>query len=236
MSNRSFRASSAGRKVAQDAFDRLGIKQETFAQRVLIGRATISKFFNGKPIRKDLFIGICAELKLDWKKIAAIEIEESQDIPDAVIESRARTSRQVPTVNADYDVLTRIERFSKPAADWLEHNSERLAVEACEAVIGQDENKTSIEKKLFQSDICYYLALVAQSLREPDSIIYNLSIYRLPEMENFFSLYDISLYLQAFKQIKELVRKRASTELVRESVAELEYQIEELLDYLKRLP
>ncbi|NEQ87655.1 MAG: pentapeptide repeat-containing protein [Moorea sp. SIO2I5] len=57
---------------------RLGFESKSnLAKSQLIGRSTVTKFFQSKPIQLDSFKRICQALKLDWREIAGIA-EENQ--------------------------------------------------------------------------------------------------------------------------------------------------------------
>ncbi|NEO69298.1 pentapeptide repeat-containing protein [Moorena sp. SIO3H5] len=69
-------ASSNGMEKAKKALIRLGFEsQSEFAKLQFIGRTTVTKFFNFKPIQLDSFKRICDGLKLDWTEIAGIAEE-----------------------------------------------------------------------------------------------------------------------------------------------------------------
>ncbi|NER89029.1 MAG: pentapeptide repeat-containing protein [Moorea sp. SIO3A2] len=66
-------ASSNGIEKAEKALIRLGFNSKSnLAKSQLIGRSTVTKFFNLKPIQLDSFKRICDGLKLDWREIAGI--------------------------------------------------------------------------------------------------------------------------------------------------------------------
>lgn len=74
-------ASSNGMEKAKKALIRLGFEsQSDFAKSQFIGRTTVTKFFNFKPIQLDSFKRICDGLKLDWREIAGIA-EENRSEP-----------------------------------------------------------------------------------------------------------------------------------------------------------
>jgi uncharacterized protein YjbI with pentapeptide repeats len=76
-------ASSEGIKRAENALIRLGFESQiNFAKSQLLARSTVSKFFNCRPIQPDSFKKICHELKLDWRKIAALPEEQQSQIPE----------------------------------------------------------------------------------------------------------------------------------------------------------
>ena len=93
MVERSLRASPKGIKAAKTALIGLYPTQQKLADALEVTRQPISKFFNGKPVARDLFVRICEKLKLDWQAIAQkddeLEVEqdrnEGSDI-DALVE------------------------------------------------------------------------------------------------------------------------------------------------------
>jgi predicted NACHT family NTPase len=70
MVERSLRASPEGIKAAKTALIGLYPTQQKLADALEVTRQPISKFFNGKPVARDLFVRICEKLKLDWQAIA----------------------------------------------------------------------------------------------------------------------------------------------------------------------
>jgi transcriptional regulator with XRE-family HTH domain len=70
MVERSLRASPEGIEAAKTAFIGLYPTQQKLADALEVTRQPISKFFNGKPVARDLFVRICEKLKLDWQAIA----------------------------------------------------------------------------------------------------------------------------------------------------------------------
>ena len=47
--------------------------KSTFAELILLARATVTKFFTGKPISHENFMTICEKLGLNWQEIALLE-------------------------------------------------------------------------------------------------------------------------------------------------------------------
>ncbi|MFM6408948.1 MAG: hypothetical protein ACKPGT_31570, partial [Microcystis sp.] len=47
--------------------------KSTFAELIPLARATVTKFFTGKPISHENFTTICEKLGLDWQEIALLE-------------------------------------------------------------------------------------------------------------------------------------------------------------------
>ncbi|NEO49536.1 MAG: pentapeptide repeat-containing protein [Moorea sp. SIO4A3] len=78
-------ASSKGIEKAEKALIRLGFESKSnLAKSQLIGRSTVTKFFQSKPIQLDSFKRICQALKLDWREIAGIA-EEKRSEPLTII-------------------------------------------------------------------------------------------------------------------------------------------------------
>ncbi|NEO62923.1 MAG: pentapeptide repeat-containing protein [Moorea sp. SIO4G2] len=74
-------ASRNGIEKAEKALIRLGFDSKAnLAKSQLIGRSTVTKFFNFKPIHLDSFKRICDGLKLDWRQIAGIADENSSEL------------------------------------------------------------------------------------------------------------------------------------------------------------
>ncbi|NET81857.1 MAG: hypothetical protein F6J94_07830 [Moorea sp. SIO1F2] len=67
-------ASPQGIVKAQEAMIRLGFESKSnLAKSQFIGRSTMTKFFNRKPVQLDSFKRICNSLKLDWREIVDIQ-------------------------------------------------------------------------------------------------------------------------------------------------------------------
>ncbi|NEO42764.1 MAG: pentapeptide repeat-containing protein [Moorea sp. SIO4A3] len=74
-------ATPKGLEKAENALKRLGVESKSqFAKSQLIGRSTVTKFFQSQPIQLDSFKRICDGLKLEWREIAGIA-EENQSEP-----------------------------------------------------------------------------------------------------------------------------------------------------------
>jgi small GTP-binding protein len=70
MSQRSLKASNQGIRLAKIALVSKGLTQRAMSEELGVASwATISKFFNGKPISRTLFIEICQILNLNWEEI-----------------------------------------------------------------------------------------------------------------------------------------------------------------------
>ena len=70
MTGRSIQASPKGIHLAKQALTTRRWNQTNLIGKVCSSRATVSKFFNGKPVDSGIFVGLCKELGLDWKDIA----------------------------------------------------------------------------------------------------------------------------------------------------------------------
>ena len=74
-------ASSVGVKIAENALIRLGFDSKSnFAKAQLLAPSTVTKFFLRRLLQLDSFKKICDELKLDWRKIAALPEEQQSQI------------------------------------------------------------------------------------------------------------------------------------------------------------
>ena len=74
-------ASLNGIEKAEKALIRLGFESKSnLAKSQLIGRSTVTRFFQSKPIQLDSFKRICQALTLDWREIAGIA-EENRSKP-----------------------------------------------------------------------------------------------------------------------------------------------------------
>jgi predicted NACHT family NTPase len=63
------KASSSGINIAETALINHRLTQQRLATNLGISRQPVSKFFKGESIDRDLFVGICEHLKLDWQII-----------------------------------------------------------------------------------------------------------------------------------------------------------------------
>ncbi|MEM1395741.1 MAG: helix-turn-helix transcriptional regulator, partial [Cyanobacteria bacterium P01_H01_bin.150] len=63
MSNRSLSASPQGQEILRKALERQNLTQMALVnERGIASWSTINRFFNGKPVKRELFIEICNEL------------------------------------------------------------------------------------------------------------------------------------------------------------------------------
>jgi predicted NACHT family NTPase len=100
---RSLKATSQGIEKAQTALTGKVLSQEKLAKNVGISRSTISKFFKGDSVDRQLFVQICQTLKLDWQEIcvqndvtsAASDQEQVGDIDALVQEVREKCKADI---------------------------------------------------------------------------------------------------------------------------------------------
>ncbi|MBW4629312.1 MAG: NACHT domain-containing protein [Brasilonema octagenarum HA4186-MV1] len=96
MSRRSLQASAEGMKKAQAALIRNSLTQQALAEELSISRQPVSKFFQGKPVDRYIFVTICEKLGLEWDEIASFC--SLPDVDDAAstsqMESLVQTVRE----------------------------------------------------------------------------------------------------------------------------------------------
>lgn len=96
MSRRSLQTSAEGMKKAQAALIRNSLTQQALAEELSISRQPVSKFFQGKPVDRYIFVTICEKLGLQWDDVASFC--SLPDIDDAAsasqIESLVQTVRE----------------------------------------------------------------------------------------------------------------------------------------------
>lgn len=108
-------ASSKGIEKAKNALKRLNLTQSDLAHEFAIASwATVSKFFNGKPISRTNFTEICKRLDLDWEDIVApfLAEEEEEQLEQSLSPELAalqRNSQRARTALDPY-ILPRIRR------------------------------------------------------------------------------------------------------------------------------
>jgi predicted NACHT family NTPase len=79
MTRRSLQASSEGIKKARDALMRNFLSQQQLAEVAYISRSTVSNFFHGKPVDRNIFREICIRLDLNWEIIALSSLCDTKD-------------------------------------------------------------------------------------------------------------------------------------------------------------
>lgn len=94
MTGRSIQASPKGIQLAKKALNSKRWKQTNLIGEVCSSRSTISKFFNGRSVDSNIFIGLCEQLGLDWQQIA--------DLPK---EAEPAKEKQNQKNNIDIDAL-----------------------------------------------------------------------------------------------------------------------------------
>lgn len=83
MSNRSLSASPQGQEKLRKALERQNLTQMALVnERGIASWSTINHFFNGKPIKRELFIDICNELNLNWQDVVKISRKELNPIDE----------------------------------------------------------------------------------------------------------------------------------------------------------
>ncbi|KAB8335054.1 NACHT domain-containing NTPase [Scytonema tolypothrichoides VB-61278] len=96
MSRRSLQTSAEGMKKAQAALIRNSLTQQALAEELSISRQPVSKFFQGKPVDRYIFVTICEKLGLQWDDVASFC--SLPDVDDALsasqIESLVQTVRE----------------------------------------------------------------------------------------------------------------------------------------------
>ncbi|MBW4642628.1 MAG: NACHT domain-containing protein [Goleter apudmare HA4340-LM2] len=85
MTRRSLQASTEGINKAKAALIRNSLTQQGLAGELGISRQPVTKFFQGKPVDRYIFVTICEKLNLDWEEIVI-----SSSFPD--IEAAASIS------------------------------------------------------------------------------------------------------------------------------------------------
>ncbi|MEC4812227.1 MAG: hypothetical protein SAK29_02955, partial [Scytonema sp. PMC 1069.18] len=108
--SRSLVASPEGIKRAKLALKRHSLTQKALAYEFAIASwTTVSKFFNGKPIDRNLFLEICDRLDLDWSDIAAPFLAEAQE------EQEPETSAELAVVQRNsHRTRTALEPYILP--------------------------------------------------------------------------------------------------------------------------
>ncbi len=72
MGERSLQASQKGIQLAKQALIGKRLRQKDLIGFVCQSRQPISKFFTGKPVDREIFVGICERLGLKWQEIAEL--------------------------------------------------------------------------------------------------------------------------------------------------------------------
>ena len=80
MSERSLQATEIGIQKAKNGLTAKKLTQEKLANDLQISRSTVSNFFVGKPVDRQIFVQICEALDLNWEEIIGIEDNQPKDI------------------------------------------------------------------------------------------------------------------------------------------------------------
>jgi hypothetical protein len=70
MTGRSLQASQKGIQLAKQALITKRLRQKDLIGFVCQSRQPIGNFFTGKPVDREIFVGICERLGLNWQEIA----------------------------------------------------------------------------------------------------------------------------------------------------------------------
>jgi len=95
VSNRSLTATETGIKLARIALTGKKLTQEKLALDLGITRSTVSNFFAGKPVDRQIFVTICEALELNWQVITGNSIP----LVDSNIEQQDLKKNEVTTTN-----------------------------------------------------------------------------------------------------------------------------------------
>lgn len=93
MPQNSLIASATGIKNAKNVLDGKGWSQQKLAIELEVSRQPVDNFFKGRPVKNDIFIKICNNLKLDWEEITGQKSTDSLCSPEQA------------SVSADIDAL-----------------------------------------------------------------------------------------------------------------------------------
>lgn len=86
MAERSLQASQKGIQLAKQALTSKRLFQKDLIGLVCQSRQPISKFFTGKPVDREIFVGICERLSLKWQDIAELPpVDELTKVEDKTL-------------------------------------------------------------------------------------------------------------------------------------------------------
>jgi predicted NACHT family NTPase len=153
MASRSLRLSPEGNKRAQEALVFKALTQSGLAEQVGLARASVSKFFAGKPVDRHTFIEICRVLDLDWDDLTDVsentnEVDIKSDLNALVQENRKRikpiidiycSSMRVLDMTHPLELLGRRGIYTN--VNILEKISGRRRLELTELLHEADPNK-----------------------------------------------------------------------------------------------
>jgi DNA-binding Xre family transcriptional regulator len=115
MGKRSLVASITGIKVAKLKLEGRNLSQKALGEELGISWSTISKFFDGKPVDRPIFVEICEFLSLEWEDVALFP-ERSGEAG----EEHPRPAPEPPVSEALLQADRPIERFGALIADKTE--------------------------------------------------------------------------------------------------------------------
>ncbi|HHP7243133.1 MAG TPA: helix-turn-helix domain-containing protein, partial [Elainellaceae cyanobacterium] len=120
MTGRSLSTSEQGIARAKRALLRKNLTQKAIANELGIASwSTVSKFFNGKPVDRLLFMEICHALDLDWTEVAATpDLDEEDEDNDDSPASSPTPAATGPSQNSD-DLLSAVQKQAAIARDAL---------------------------------------------------------------------------------------------------------------------
>ncbi|MGB3492306.1 MAG: hypothetical protein WBA57_06235 [Elainellaceae cyanobacterium] len=119
MAGRSLRTSDQGIARAKRALLRKNLTQKAIANELGIASwSTVSKFFNGKPVDRLLFMEICHALDLDWSEVVASpHLEDDADAGDGTSEAEQVDVQSTP--EADGVLISTVQEQAAIARDAL---------------------------------------------------------------------------------------------------------------------
>ncbi|OUL29826.1 NACHT domain-containing protein [Nostoc sp. 106C] len=84
MTRRSLQASAKGISKAEAALIRNSLTQQGLAGELGISRQPVTKFFQGKPVDRYIFVTICEKLNLNWEEIIISSSFADEEQPDSL--------------------------------------------------------------------------------------------------------------------------------------------------------
>ena len=114
---RSYICSPEGLSKATREFKKKGWTQQILADFAGCSRPVVSNFFQGKPIDKQKFIGICEALKIDWGEVIELEINEKTQLEEIEISQLVAEIRASVKESVEQECGTmRVLDMTKPIA------------------------------------------------------------------------------------------------------------------------
>ena len=131
---RSYISSSKGLSKAKKEFKKKGWTHQILADFANCSRPVVSNFFQGKPIDKQKFIGICEALKLDWVEIVELETEDKTQLEEIEISQLVAKIRDSVKESVEKECGTmRVLDMTRP----IELNDIYTQVNILEKIIGR---------------------------------------------------------------------------------------------------